>query len=130
MPFKIEFSEHFTDKFDCLTELEQSLIEDFVFHFRDFGLKNFIGKVARTDNVPAIDPDRIHKIWWANKQLLWHAHVGYPCWIASRNPYGTYQTSDFLVHFQKFSDTYIALVDYGSHNPFKIPERKMLFRQR
>lgn len=129
MPRKIEFSEHFTQKYDGLSEVEQNLIDDFVFHFIEHGLDRFSGKIAPTDNVPALDPDRINKIWWANKHHLYHAHIGYPHWIPSRNPWGTYQTSDYLVHFQKLNPSYIALVDYGSHNPFLIPERQMLFKR-
>lgn len=129
MPFKVEFSEHFTSCYEDRSDPEKDLIDDFVFHFRQFGLKGFRGKVAPTDNVPMIDPDRIHKIWWANRHNLWHAHIGYPAWAPCINPYGTYETSDFVVHFQKLSLELIALVDYGSHNPMLMPERKALFRR-
>lgn len=129
MPFKVEFSEHFTQKYDDISDPERSLIDDFVFHFRQFGLNGYCGKVAKTDNVPQVDPDRIHKIWWANKHHLHHVHIGYPAWQPCRNPYGTYMTSEYMLHFQRFSQEYIALVDYGSHNPFLIPERQMLFKQ-
>lgn len=129
MPFKVEFSEHFTLRYDDLSDVEQNLIDDFVFHFKQFGLKGFSGKVAPTDNVPLVDPDRINKIWWAKRHHLFHVHIGYPAWKPCRNPFGTYMTSEYLVHFQKLSDEYIALVDYGSHNPFLIPERQRLFRR-
>lgn len=128
MPNQVEFSEYFTQLYDNLSEPEQDLIDDFVFHFRERGLDGFKGKFGPTDNVPLIDPDRINKIWWANKHHLWHAHIGYPAWSPCRNPLGTYQTSDFVVHFQKLSRTFIALVDYGSHNPMRMPERKTLFK--
>ncbi|MDV3443756.1 hypothetical protein R0G64_30515, partial [Pseudomonas otitidis] len=42
---------------------------------------------------------------------------------------GTHHTSDFVVHFQKFSESYIALVDYGSHNPMRMPGRESLFKR-
>lgn len=128
MPFTLEFSPHFTERYEDLTEVEKNLIDDFVFYYRGNGLKGFVGKVAPTDNVPQIDPDRIDKIWWAKRHHLYHVHIGYPAWRASRNPWGTYRTSDFLVHFQKFNEKHIALVEYGSHNPFLIPERKALFK--
>ncbi|WP_409487970.1 hypothetical protein ACK1U3_18725 [Pseudomonas promysalinigenes] len=128
MSFSVDFSPHFIQKYDSISEIEQNLIDDFVFHFRAQGLQGFKGKVAPTDNVPQIDPDRIDKIWWAKRHHLFHAHIGYPAWCPSRNPWGTYLTSDFLVHFQKLSPKHIALVDYGSHNPFLIPERKALFK--
>ncbi|WP_236213975.1 hypothetical protein [Metapseudomonas otitidis] len=129
MPNQVEFSEHFTELYDDLSEAEQELIDDFVFHFREHGLAGFKGKRGPTDNVPHIDPDRINKIWWANRHKLWHVHIGYPAWRPSRNPLGTYHTSDFVVHFQKFSESYIALVDYGSHNPMRMPGRESLFKR-
>lgn len=129
MPFTLEFSPHFLQKYDEISDVEKDLIDDFVYHFKAHGLDGFKGKVAPTDNVPQLDPDRIEKIWWAKRHHLFHAHIGYPAWCPSRNPWGTYYTSDFLVHFQKFSKQHIALVDYGSHNPFLIPERKALFRR-
>lgn len=129
MQNKVEFSTFFTDLYDNLTTQEQDLIEDFIFHFRHHGLKTFEGKKSPTDNVPLGDKDRAAKVAYAKKQKLWHAHVGHPKWNACKNPLGGYKTSDYVVHFQKFSDTYIALVDYDSHNNMRPPSRERLFKR-
>jgi hypothetical protein len=34
-----------------------------------------------------------------------------------------------VVHFQKLSETSIALVDYNSHNPMKQPKKEHLFKR-
>lgn len=127
MPFKIEFSTHFTTKFDGLSESERGLIEDFIFHYTSRGLGSFIGKCVPSDNVPDGDPERASKVRYAHRHRLYHVHIGHPFWVASQNPL-SYKTSDYMVHFQKFSPCYIALVDYGNHNPFELPDRKKLFR--
>lgn len=127
MSYKVEFSAHFTITYDDLPEDQQELIDDFVFHFRRNGLNGYKGKFGPTDNVPEQDPDRVHKIWYANRHKLWHAHIGHPYWVRS-HPLAKYETSDYVVHFQRLTPEYIALVEYGHHNPMAMPEKKSLFK--
>lgn len=129
MPNQVEFSKHFTELFLSLSEEEQTLIENFIFHFETHGLRTFEGKKGPTDNVPHSDPNRAVKIAFAKRYRLWHAHIGHPQWNPCRNPAGGYKTSDYVVHFQKFNDSYIALVDYNSHNPMMMPTKTSLFRR-
>ena len=129
MPNKVEFSEHFIEIFDALSDPEQSLVMDFVFYFEAKGLKTFEGKKGPTDNVPHSDPNRAAKIAFAKRHKLWHVHIGHPFWNKSRNALASYKTSNYVVHFQKFDDTYIALVDYDSHNPMSMPQKTYLFRR-
>jgi hypothetical protein len=130
MPCQVDFSAPFLLLFDNLSQDEQELIGEFVFHFHQNGLKGFRGKFGPTDNVPHNDPDRAAKIYFAKRNDLWHVHVGHPRWNPCKNPMASYLTSDYVVHFQRFSATHIALVDYNSHNPMKQPSRASLFRQR
>lgn len=130
MPNQVEVGAHFSTLFETLSDEEKTLIEDFVFHFEAQGLKTFIGKKSPSDNVPITDPSRAVKIAYAKKHQLWHVHIGYPKWNASRNPAGAYQTSNYVVHFQRFNENHIALIDYGSHNPMGLPQKSYLFRQR
>ncbi|HDS1765334.1 hypothetical protein NPS42_03780 [Pseudomonas putida] len=125
----VEFSQHFIELFSKLSESEQDLISAFVFHFKEHGLKTFQGKKGPTDNVPHADLNRRVKIEFAKKHRLWHAHIGHPQWNPCRNPLGGYKTSEYVVHFQKFSDSFIALVDYNKHNPMLQPRREHLFRR-
>ncbi|WP_223533633.1 hypothetical protein [Pseudomonas sp. GL-RE-20] len=129
MQNKVEFSAHFTTLYDSLPPQEQDLIDEFIYHFRSHGLKTFEGKKGPTDNVPTGDKDRAAKVAYAKKQKLWHAHVGHPKWNTCRNPLGGYKTSDYVVHFQKFNETFIALVDYDSHRNMQPPARDRLFKR-
>ncbi|WLH55620.1 hypothetical protein [Pseudomonas sp. FP2294] len=129
MPNQVEFSVHFTQLYNALSDAEQDLIDEFVFHFHKSGTKGFYGKVGPTDNVPHRDPDREKKIWYAKRHKLWHAHIGHPHWDACKNQMASYHTSNFVVHFQKFSETSIALVDYGSHDPMTQPKAQSLFKR-
>lgn len=128
MPYQVEVGEAFVLKYNGLPQDQRQLIQAFVTHYRSNGLEGWRGKVAKTDNVPMSDPDRSHKIWWANRHNLWHAHVGHPDWSPGQNPYVKYETSDWVVHFQKVSAQLIALIDYDHHNPMSMPIRSMLYR--
>ncbi|MBH3444054.1 hypothetical protein I5L59_10755 [Pseudomonas moraviensis] len=130
MPGQVDFSEHFIQLYTALPDDEQDLIDDFVEHFKIHGLLKFRGKVGPTDAVPQSDPDRVRKIRFAQINKLWHVHIGHPRWNTCKNPLASYNTSDFVVHFQRFSSSHIALVDYSSHNPMRQPDGKWLFRQR
>jgi hypothetical protein len=129
MPNKVEFSGHFLTVFSTLSDEEQELIKQFVYYFEDHGLKTFKGKKGPTDNVPTNDPKRAEKIAYAKRFHLWHVHIGYPRWNENRNILVPYKTSNYVVHFQKFSESYIALVDYNSHNPMGMPPKTSLFRR-
>lgn len=129
MPFEVDFSDYFTLLFENLTEPEQDLIYDFASYCRENGgHKGFVGKVARTDNVPGDDPNRGQKIWFAKRYNLYHAHIGFPKWRDSRNPLAAYRTSEWVVHFQQVSAMKIRIVDYDFHDPMHMPKHHMLTR--
>lgn len=129
MPFEVEFSDHFTILFDNLTEAEKDLIHDFAMHcVRSGGTKGFIGKVAMTDNVPAGDPDRARKIWFAKHYHLYHVHIGFRSWRPSRNPLAAYRTSEWVVHFMSISREKIRLIDYDFHDPMHMPKKFMFHK--
>jgi hypothetical protein len=128
MPNQVDISDHFFELYDAMSDDEKDLVDDFVHHFREKGAKGFYGKIGPTDNVPHSDPDRAKKIWFAKKHHLWHVHIGHPKWNPCRNPFASYHTSNWVVHFQKFGDSHIALVDYNSHDPMQQPKRQSLFR--
>jgi len=127
--YTVEYSPHFISIFDSLSIAEKELIEEFIFHFTEHGLKSFQGKKSPTDNVPHADLNRKAKIDFAKRHRLWHVHIGYTHWNTCRNPLGGYKTSEYVVHFQKFSEHLIALVDYNRHNPMLQPRRENLFKR-
>lgn len=129
MSYKLDVVDHFVLKFNGLPQDQKKLIQLFVGHYREKGLGGWQGKVAKSDNVPEADPDRMIKIWRANRYNLWHAHIGHPTWAPGRNQWVKYDTSDWVVHFQKMSDRHIALLDYDHHNPMTLPSTDILFRR-
>jgi hypothetical protein len=129
MPYQIGYTPDFLLLVDGLSDREKDLIDDFIFYFEKHGLKNFTGKKCATDNIPKNAMDRAAKIAYARQQQLWHVHIGYRQWHQSKNPLAKYKTSRYVVHFQKFSDTSIALVDYGDHTSMHPPKRERLFKQ-
>lgn len=135
MSRKVDFTDYFTEQYDRLTTKEQDLIDDFVFFFETIGLKHspytprFTGKISSTENVPHGVYDRAAKIAYARRHRLWHVHIGWPHWNPSRNHMANYKTSNYVVHFQKINDSYIALVGYDCHNPMRQPEKHRLFTQ-
>nr|WP_314583496.1 hypothetical protein [uncultured Pseudomonas sp.] len=131
MPYQLDLGGEFILKYAGLPADQQNLIKAFIAHYRSNGLDGWRGKIARTDNVPLSDQDRMHKIWWANRHNLWHAHVGHPYWSQPKNEHIKHETSDWVVHFQKLKvpvGQHIALIDYDHHNPMSMPTRSMLFR--
>lgn len=135
MPRKVDFTDYFTELYDGLTAQEQDLVDEFVFYFESNGLKpsastpRFTGKISSTENVPHGVVDRGAKIAYARRHKLWHVHIGWPHWNQSRNHMAAYKTSNYVVHFQWISDTWIALVGYGCHNPMRQPQKHRLFKR-
>lgn len=129
MSYKLDVVDCFVLKYNGLPQDQKRLIQLFISHYRDRGLDGWIGKVAKSDNVPENDPERAMKIWRAKRYNMWHAHVGYPTWTDGQNQWIQYKTSDWVVHFKKMSDRHIALLDYDHHNPMSLPTTNMLFRR-
>lgn len=103
-------------------------IDDFIDHFEQYGLFGntakgypaWIGKVSPSWKVPDGYPDKDSIEHHARTNLLWHAHLGDPVFI--NTSHGKYKVSDWVIHFQKLSDTHIKLLELGYHNPMTLPE--------
>lgn len=76
------------------------------------------GKLVNSDNVPTSDPDWLKKVQYAQQHKLYHYHIGIPFYQDSGKGY---YTSEYVVHFQKLSDTHIKLVDFSYHPPMNLP---------
>lgn len=123
-----DFGPHFDYLYrKCLPAADVDKVDDFTYHFEEFGFQGLPGKLAPSWNVPGTDPDYEEKKRFAVEHYIWHYHVGIPDYRPPRNPLASYQTSDWVVHFQRFpGDTHIRLIDYDQHNPMRMPTKAML----
>lgn len=76
------------------------------------------GKLVSSDNVPTSDPEWLKKVKYAQQHNLHHYHIGIPFYQDSGKGYCT---SEYVLHFQKISDTHIKLVDLSYHPPMQLP---------
>ncbi|RAL27822.1 hypothetical protein DOE54_14640 [Vibrio cholerae] len=114
------YSERFSD-----TTLEK--IDDFIDHVEKNGLHGWVGKVSHSNRVPEHYLDRQAIIEKANRYKLWHAHIGDPCFKDSWT--GKYKVSDWVVHFQRFSNFHIKLLELDFHNPMTLPSEELLLEK-
>jgi hypothetical protein len=123
--FTVEFGQtfllYYTDRFSTATV---SKIDDFIDYVEINGLQGWKGKVAPSDRVPLSYPHRQMLIDKARRYNLWHAHIGDPEFKPSINP--NYQVSEWVIHFQKFSNDHIKLLELDSHNPMSLPSAALL----
>lgn len=106
-----------------VSEADAYRINAFWDHCENFGLEGWRGKVKPSWEIPWDYPDRANLVAHAKQNNLWHAHFGAPEWKPSRNPDATYLVSEWVIHFQNFSDQgFIKLVDLGHHDPFRLPD--------
>lgn len=123
MSLIVQLSDHFKRLYANFPRQDQQLIAEFIVHCQMHGLVNLEGKLARTSNVPGVDPDYHAKRQFAIDNYLWHYHIGIPYYQAARNQFISYKTSDWVVHFQRFpGNKEIRLVDYGFHDPMHMPK--------
>lgn len=123
--FSETFNLYYTTRYSSKTV---DKIDDFIEHFERYGLFGdkskgypaWVGKVAPSWNVPENYPDREAIEAHARANKLWHAHLGDPVFIDTFH--GKYKVSDWVIHFQKMSDTHIKLLELGYHDPMKLPE--------
>ncbi|MGR5416070.1 hypothetical protein ACPV4W_05025 [Vibrio diabolicus] len=119
--FGSTFLKYYSDRFSDTT-LDK--IDDFIEHVEENSLHGWAGKVSPSNKVPENYPDRQEIISKANAYSLWHAHIGDPCFKDTWH--GNYKTSDWVVHFQRFSNVHIKLLELDFHNPMTLPSDKIL----
>lgn len=129
MALTVELSDHFKVLFAGFPKPDKLAIAGFIGHCQAYGLVNLRGKLAPTTNVPGTDPEYYEKVAFAREHYLWHYHIGIPRYEPSRNQLRSYDTSDWVVHFQRFpKNTVIRLVDYGFHNPMHMPKAEFMIK--
>lgn len=129
MALKVDLSDYFVTLFQGFPPSDKLAISNFISHCQAYGLVNLPGKLSSTTNVPGIDPQYYEKVAFAKEYYLWHYHIGIPRYEPPRNSFQRYQTSDWVVHFQRFpGNKEIRLIDYGFHNPMHMPKREYMVK--
>lgn len=127
MSNKITFSQYFDKIFKNLPIKDQDLILDFQEIYEQHGLSDFTkfkGKIAPSWKGLNLSDSNYH---YTKNNHLWHFHVGIPNYKYSK--YNDYLTSDYILHFQKFNNNDIHIVDYSAHyvlNVFYLPPSENL----
>lgn len=134
MSFKLEASITFKNKLKNFGKQEKKKVTTFINTFQNggflaidnFKIQSFKVRNKRSDDVPTEDPLFVQKVKFALENKLWHFHAGF--YSLSNNDIEGYTlsskgdlTSQWVIHYQKFSDVYIKAVDITPHPPLDLP---------
>jgi hypothetical protein len=134
MPHKIEATGHFTTKAKKLSKAPRKKLASFFNTFQTGGFHaidnvTIDGRKVRnksSDNIPSSDPYFVKKVKFAQKYQLWHFHAGFYDVDCDIEGYKYSEsgdlTSQWVIHYQKFSDSHINVVDVTPHPPFSLPD--------
>ena len=141
MEYKIDTTLVFKNKVKGFSISEKRKIRRFIELFADGGfekidnyqIQSYRVRNKSSDNVNKDDAAFIEKVSYAVIHKLWHYHAGF------YNVNNEYQidngyklsekndlVSQWLIHYQKISNSHIVLVDIMPHPPFNILEIKVL----
>lgn len=119
MSISITYSQNFLNLVSSLSVAEQKLIGDFVTSIGASGFAGLPGRNKPSTGVSKKYHDRVALIQYAIAEKLWHYHVGHTSYDQTKN-FGDW-TSEFVVNYQKKTQSSIHIVDYRSHPPFRLP---------
>lgn len=134
----LDTSEVLKDKLKKLGKAERRKVFDFFQAFEQGGfpainsysIQGYIVRNKSSDNVDPNDPDFAAKVKFAQENLLWHFHIGFYDYNYTINGYTLSQngdlTSQWVIHYQKFADNHINVVDLTPHPPFELPSKDSL----
>lgn len=135
MQYKIEIKPIFKEKLKNFGIAEKRKVKRFMDEFSSGGfqaidnykIQGYKVRNKNSDNVDKNDSDFIEKVNHALSLKLWHYHAGF---YNINNEYpidNGYKLSDkndlvsqWLIHYQKLSDSHIVLVDITPHPPLNI----------
>jgi hypothetical protein len=134
----LETSEVLKDKVKKLGKREKGKVFEFFQTFQDGGfaaIDNYFVEGYRvrnksSDNVRTDDLDFVAKVKFAQKHNLWHFHAGFYDFGYGIEGYKVSSngelTSQWVIHYQKFSDNHINVADLTPHPPFDLPSEDVL----
>ncbi|WP_417698054.1 hypothetical protein [Psychromonas sp.] len=143
MTFTFEVTDTFKSKLKNFGNAEKKKVVTFITAFQKGGfsaIDNFIIKDDKkeykvrnksSDNVRTDDPDFVNKVKFAIDNKLWHFHAGFYAMDAGNiQGYNISErgdlTSQWVIHYQKFTDKHIKAVDITPHPPFDLPKEDAL----
>lgn len=139
MEFTLDASNYFKSKLKNFGKAEKKKVLTFMQTFQqggfnaidNFTIRGYKVRNKSSDCVPTDDPDFINKVKFAINNKLWHFHAGFYT-IDDNNidgyilsPNGDL-TSQWVIHYQKFSDEHIKAVDISPHPPLDLPAETSL----
>jgi hypothetical protein len=134
----LETSEILKDKVKKLSKREKGKVFEFFQTFQDGGftaidnyfIEGYRVRNKSSDNVRTDDPDFVSKVKFAQKHDLWHFHAGFYDFGYDIEGYEVSSngelTSQWVIHYQKFSDNHINVADLTPHPPFDLPPEDAL----
>lgn len=126
------FSNLFAKQFKNLNKDDQDCILNFIELFETSGLSDFtkyVGKISPSwRGLDEQDAEQKLTFDYAQKNSLWHYHIGLPIYVKKHNKY---QTSDWVLHFQwPERGNHINIVDmcyhYTADGKFYVPKPEYL----
>ncbi len=134
----IDASQHFKGKIQKFSKGPKTRIAKFIDTFQTGGfsainsvtINGYIVRNKPSDDVPTDDPDWLLKVRYVQEHKLWHFHIGFydvDCDFEGYKiaPSGDL-TSQWVIHYQKFSDNHINIADITPHPPFDLPAKSHL----
>ena len=140
--FEIEASDLFKDRLKHLGKAERMKVRRFLAVFQNGGfqaidshfIESYRVRNKNSDNVRKDDPEFIAKVSFAIKYKLWHYHAGfyninnnYPIDDGYKLSDANDLVSQWLIHYQKISNSHIVLVDLKAHPPLDILQLKPIY---
>ncbi|MFZ2725788.1 MAG: hypothetical protein WAX77_06040 [Methylococcaceae bacterium] len=135
MEYEIEMTLIFKDKVKGFAIAEKKKVRRFIELFSNGGFKaidNYLIQSYRVRNKSSDDVDKndsnfIEKVKYAIENKLWHYHAGFYN-LSNQYPIDNgYKLSEkhdlvsqWLIHYQKLSDSQIVLVDIMPHPPLNL----------
>lgn len=109
----------FKEEFKRFPESDQLKIAKFISHVKKHGFQGLEGRNKKSDDVDKNDGEFLKKIQKVRQHNLWHYHIGIICYNMLL-PFGD-RTSEYVLHYVRPLYSYLGIVDFSSHPPFKLP---------
>jgi len=122
--FVVNLSNCFLSEYLNYPSSDVDKIDTFIEHYQEYGFNGLTGKNVPSCNVPTNDREFVQKVQYAKLHKLWHYHIGIPEYQLSAC--GKYQTSEYVIHYQRLSLTEIKIVDFSYHPPLTLPSEQYL----
>lgn len=117
MAIRVDFSNHFTELMEGLTDNEQLKIGELTVHLETVGFPGLPGRNKQSNlfSPNFLGKKRLLEEAFAIDNQLWHYHIGHVSY-RTVNARGDW-TSEFVVHYQNLTSNSIRFVHYSSHYP-------------